>query len=96
MLSYKKFVILTVIMPPIFIALLCTLLYLYDPLQLFHKPYLRPVSFMADSRLQDKGVIDFYDFNSVILGSSIFVNMSPKEANALLSNLSINENGGGG
>ena len=60
---------------------LCALLYIYDPFMFFHKPYFREQTFMNDLRISARGIIDFTEFDSVILGSSIMENTSMQEAN---------------
>ncbi|MCV3383249.1 hypothetical protein L8T82_05185 [Campylobacter sp. IFREMER_LSEM_CL292] len=39
--SYKKFVIYSLLIPLPFILFLGILLYVYDPLQLYHEPWFR-------------------------------------------------------
>lgn len=51
-----------------------------DPLQIFHKPWWRPTYFVRDLRLQAAGIINNYDFDSLILGTSMAQNFSPDEA----------------
>lgn len=102
--TYKNFVLYIVMGVPSLFLGLWTWLYLYDPFQIFHTPYFRDVTFSSDTRFQSRGVIRFYDFNSIILGSSILTNMDVQKANELLQNnisLSVNSNdnidtGGGG
>lgn len=74
-------------------CILFVALYLFDPLQIFHKPYWRENFFVRDMRDQAYGIISNYEFDSVILGSSILQNTSSFEAKQKLSgewvNLSI-------
>ncbi|MWV61863.1 hypothetical protein DCO58_07290 [Helicobacter saguini] len=92
-LSYKKFVILGILVPCVNLLLLILLLYIYDPLQVFHKPFFRETTFLSDMRVQNRGIIKNYDFNSVILGTSMLENTLPKDANEILA---YNTYGGGG
>lgn len=73
---------------------LCVLLYLYDPLMFFHKPYFRQQSYHNDMRLAAKGIIDYSEFDSVILGTSMLENTSAKQASEKLGgkwlNLALN------
>ncbi|MWV62213.1 hypothetical protein DCO58_05410 [Helicobacter saguini] len=70
-LSYKNFIILA-ILPTIFVVFgFVLLMYLYDPLQFFHKPYFRPTTFSTDMWLQNVGIIKHYDFDSYIIGDSM-------------------------
>jgi hypothetical protein len=69
-------------------------MYVYDPLQLFHKPLTRDdITFHSDMRMQAAGIINNYDFDAVILGSSMLANTSTAEAQKLFGmnffNLSI-------
>lgn len=59
---------------------LVALLWLYDPLQIYHKPYFREITFFQDSRIQIKGIIKNYDFDSFIWGTSMLENTLAKEA----------------
>ena len=67
-----------------------TLLYIYDPLQFFHKPWFRETTFSRDMRLQNLGIIRHYDFDSVILGTSMVENISAIEANQKLGGKFVN------
>ena len=69
---------------------LITGFYAYDPLQLFHKPWGREVTFNKNMRQQAAGIINNYKFDSIILGSSMFENTSSLESNIKLSGDFIN------
>ena len=56
------------------------LLWLYDPLMLFHKPYFREQTIVYEKNLPINKAIDFLDFDSILLGSSMFQNTLAKEA----------------
>ena len=101
----QRFVISSLLLSFVFLGCLFALLYVYDPLQLYHKPYFRETTFFNEMRIQDKGIIKNYDFNSFILGSSMFANTSAKEADekirfynqlAISDNSIIKRRGGGG
>lgn len=87
---YKKWVILSLFIPLFIFMALSTLLYIYDPLMLYHKPYFRKETFSTDMRVQAKAIIDNYDFDSIIMGSSMLQNTSAKEANNKLGAKWIN------
>lgn len=87
---HKRFVIIFLALTFIFPALLCILLYIYDPLQIYHKPYFREVTFSGDMRVQAKGVIKHYNFDSFILGTSMMQNASAEEAKQKLGGKWIN------
>jgi hypothetical protein len=81
----------------IFIALVClstilpiSMMYIYDPLQIWHKPYFRDITFHHNMRLQAFGLIENYNFDSFILGSSMLENISSKEATEKLNARFIN------
>lgn len=80
MSSYKCFVYATLGLSFTLLGLLLVLLYIYDPLQLYHKPYFRHTAFSEDMRVQDKGIIKLYDFDSFILGTSMLMSTSAREA----------------
>lgn len=78
MKSFKKYIILTILIPLPFLLASTILMYIYDPLQIYHKPYFRENTLNNDSRLSAKVIIDTYDFDSYILGSSMLENTSAK------------------
>lgn len=87
---YKKFLFLVpVVSLPLIVAFGLNL-YLYDPVQLFHKPYGRANTFFTDMRVQAKGIIDHYDFDSYILGTSILENTIAQEAQEKLGGKWVN------
>ena len=90
MINYKKLVHLyfTIILTS---SLLISIgFYTYDPLQIFHKPWGRDVTFYNNMRQQVQGIVKHYSFDSIILGSSILENTSSKETNQKLGGNFIN------
>ncbi|TQR31274.1 hypothetical protein DMB92_06165 [Campylobacter sp. MIT 99-7217] len=89
---YKKFVFGVLFLNFTVLAPFIVLLWVYDPAMFFHKPFFRALSFKE--RLHERYIIDHYDFDSLILGTSMLQNTDPKEAEAKLGgkwvNLSIN------
>lgn len=75
----------------IFIAL-----YIFDPFQLYHKPILRKTIFNSNMHYQAAGIINNYDFDSIILGSSILVNTSSNETSQKLGGKWVNLSVSGG
>lgn len=76
----KSNIIYFFICPIIFIIFLCyfiTVSYFYDPLQIFSEKY--PNKYIDNTRLAAKRVIDNYEFDCVIIGSSMFFMSNPKE-----------------
>lgn len=86
----KKWVILTLFICAFILIPLCALLYVYDPLMFYHKPYFRKETFSKDMRVQAKAIIDSYDFNSLIIGTSMLENTSAKEADIKLKDKWVN------
>lgn len=94
---YKRFALIFACFAYIALLLcvlaLCALLWLYDPFMFFHKPYFREQTFMSDRRLAVKGMVDFFEFDSAIFGSSILENTLSNEADKIGGkwlNLAIN------
>ena len=71
------------------------LLYIYDPFQFFHTPIFREKTFMGDMRVSAAGIIDHYDFDSIIAGSSMLENTSIKEAEQIIGGKWVNFSFGG-
>ncbi len=97
--QYKKFVFIVIFAPILPILSVLLLLYLYDPFQIWHKPYWRDTTFFTlseHSRMQNKAVIDFYDFDSIIIGSSMMFNTSFKETQDKLGGKWVNLSMSGG
>ncbi|TLD80676.1 hypothetical protein LS70_008890 [Helicobacter sp. MIT 11-5569] len=89
-MSYKKYLLLVFVIPLFVLIPLGILLYIYDPFQIYHKPYFRETTFFNDMRMQDRGIIDHYEFDSFILGSSMFMGTSSTEATEKLGDNWIN------
>ena len=66
------------------------LLWLYDPFWFFHKPYFREQTLWHDTRVSARGLIEQFEFDSIILGTSMLNNMSANQANIKLGNNFIN------
>ncbi len=66
-------------------------LYVYDPLQLFHKHWIgKKNTLISNMRQQVAGIINNYKFDSIILGTSMLANTSAKEASEKLGGDFIN------
>lgn len=89
-LSPKQFIFGVCLIPLPVVVVLFGILWLYDPLQLFHKPIFRETTFFGDMRLAARGIIWNYDFDSVILGTSMLENTSAKEAGEKLGGKWVN------
>ncbi len=86
----KKSVTIFILLVLSNIILFLAALYIYDPLQIFHKPWGRETTFHKNIRQQAAGIINNYDFDSVILGTSMLENSSANEASKLLGGKFIN------
>lgn len=64
--------------------------FIFDPWQLFHQPWLREPAFISNARFQNAGLINSYDFDAAILGSSMAENFSAHEASQVLGGTFIN------
>lgn len=93
--SYKKFVIYSLLIPLPFILFLGVLLYVYDPLQLYHEPWFRKKTYHDNLTISAKGIVDYNLFDSLILGSSMLQNTSSSEASSKLGGQFINLSIGG-
>ncbi len=87
---YKKLVFTYLTIISILFSLFFGLLYIYDPMQIFHKPWGRPITFSKNMRQQAAGIINNYSFDSIILGTSMLENTSSKEASKLFGGKFIN------
>lgn len=66
-------------------------LYLYDPLQLFHKPFFRNKNIIdTNMRFQAAGIINSWNFDSAFLGTSMLQNSSNFEAEKKLGGTWVN------
>ena len=84
-MMYKKFIKLFFICIFIFPSIFFILAYYRDPIQVFHKSYIGCENYFDDNmRLQAAGVINNFDFDSIIFGSSMLENTSAKEASKKL------------
>ena len=81
----KKFIFITLLYPLPFVVMMLGFIYIYDPLQIFHKPYFREATFFTNMRRQALGIIKHYKFDSYIIGTSMLENTDPKEATNKLS-----------
>ncbi len=66
------------------------IIWYYDPLKIFHKPYKYKDYLQWNMRQQAAGIINNWDFDSVILGTSMLENTSSKEARNILGGKFVN------
>lgn len=76
----KKFIFISLLYPLPFVVIVLGLIYIYDPFQIFHKPYFKEATFFTDMRKQALGIIKHYKFDSYIIGTSMLENTDSKEA----------------
>lgn len=89
-ISCKKFIVVSVVFPLFMLLAMGFVMYLYDPLQIYHKPYFRNETFFADMRLSARGIIQNYNFDSYIIGTSMLENTDSLEANEKLGGNWVN------
>lgn len=92
----KVWMIISIGIPTIYLS---GMLYL-DPMHIFHKaPFPKNLFyrniFDEDVARQNAGIINNYDFDSIILGSSMLQNTSAEEASSLLESNFVNLSSGG-
>jgi len=73
----------------VIIAFFAMLIY-YDPLKLFHKPWIYKQYMQKSMREQAAGLLNHWKYDSIILGSSMLENTSSKEASEVLGGTFIN------
>ncbi len=61
-----------------------------DPYRIFHPPWIRDNYYLPNTRIQAGGVINTDEFDSIILGTSMAANFSPKEASELFNGKFVN------
>jgi hypothetical protein len=68
-----------------------SLLYIYDPLHIYHKSWItEDTKFNGNIRLQAAGIINNYDFDSIILGTSMMKGTSEIEASEKIGGTFVN------
>ncbi|RUM71967.1 MAG: hypothetical protein DSZ09_02180 [Sulfurovum sp.] len=67
-----------------------SVIYYYDPLKLFHKPWQYKTYLQSNMRVQAAGMLRHWEYDSIILGTSVLENTSSKEASTLLDGNFIN------
>lgn len=67
-----------------------SIIYYYDPLKLFHKPWVYKSFLQSSMREQAVGLLRHWKYDSIILGTSVLENTSSKEASKILGKKFIN------
>lgn len=89
-MSYFRFIVYLFAFFILLSFLSLGLIYFYDPMQIFHKSFLKEERFFGEMRLGARAIIRHYNFDSYILGTSMLQNTSAKEANRKLGGNWVN------
>ena len=81
--KFKIYLITLATLCALYIATISSL-FVLDPLQIFDKAPFSKNTFSSDIRKQAAGIINSYEFDSLIVGSSMLENTSPSEAGIIL------------
>ncbi|MGJ0366215.1 hypothetical protein [Aliarcobacter cryaerophilus] len=85
--SIKIYFFVIIIIP----SLLFSYIYYYDPMQIFHKSYIQQeLHLHGNMRQQAAGIINNFEFDSIIIGTSMLENTSSFEASKLLGGNFVN------
>lgn len=85
--AIKTYILIIVIIPLFLIGLI----YYSDPMQIFHKSYIQKDLYLhGNMRQQAAGIINNYEFDSIILGTSMLENTSSFESSKLLGGNFVN------
>jgi hypothetical protein len=71
-------------------ALFFSILFFYDPLKIFHKPWVYKEYLQPNMREQAAGIINNWEFDSIIIGTSMIENTSSREASEKLGGSFVN------
>ncbi len=82
----KTFIVSSFILTALFFSIVL----FYDPLRLFHKPWVYKEYLQPNMREQAAGIINNWKFDSIIIGTSIIENTSSKEASEKLGGCFVN------
>ncbi len=85
----KYFIFIFICIICIFLSIL-SILYITDPLQLFHKSFFHKDKMYYSMREQAAGIINSFEFDSVILGTSMLENTSAREASQKIGGIFVN------
>lgn len=86
----KFFTMITFTVTLLYFTVLIGHNFILDPWQFCHKPWFRETTFIRNARFQNAGLINNYQFDSIILGTSMAENFSAKEASKLWGTHFIN------
>lgn len=83
-LLVKKYFLLTCGFYLIFALIFVITFYTIDPLQFFHRSKVQNSPLSSNMRAQAAGILNTFDIDSIILGTSMLANTSASEASAKL------------
>ena len=89
-MQYKKIVFTYFLSIVILSLIFFGVLFVQDPLKIFHKPWKHKNYLQSSMREQAAGIINHWDFDSILLGTSMLENTSAKEASDLLGGTFVN------
>ncbi|MFD2615232.1 hypothetical protein [Paenibacillus gansuensis] len=78
-MSYRKFMLVFIIFSVLFASMVMTVLYLFDPLQFYRKATAYPPLYSFEERYQNPGLAKNYDYDTIILGTSMTQTFVPSE-----------------
>jgi len=89
-MNNKRLVFTFIVTSIALVVLFFSILFIYDPLKIFHKPWMNKEYLQPNMREQAAGIINNWEYDSVILGTSILECTSSKEASNKLGGNFIN------
>lgn len=95
-LHFKKVITYYILIILVSVTSTCTIFFISDPLRLFHSPLVHKKRLFDNMRQQAAGIINTFEYDSIILGTSMLENTSALEASQALSGNFINISIAGG
>lgn len=89
-MNSKKWIKIFIAYSFLCIVFIAVINFIIDPLKLFHQAYFFKDKLNSNMRLQAAGIINNYEFDSIILGTSMLENTSSKESSYILGGDFIN------
>ncbi|WP_172194719.1 stalk domain-containing protein [Saccharibacillus qingshengii] len=82
--GYRKFLIKFAAATLVFALLVGSFMYIVDPLQMYRKASFYPVLFSSQERYQNAGLARSYDYDTIVLGSSMTQNFVPSDVESVI------------
>lgn len=82
--GYRKFLVKFTASALVFALLVGLFMYIVDPLQMYRKASFYPVLFSSQERYQNAGLARSYDYDTIILGSSMTQNFVPSYVESVM------------